>query len=467
MRFPTRTRVSECPGKNTNHSRRSAARPGDQAGTLSGMSRMLGGVAGAVISACTLLLGSITLTAQDYWEHVPLDSPVYSIAFNSQGHIYVGSDSAKVLRSTDGGQTFEKFFVRPGGSAFDYVGEIAINSVDSVFVTLFFFTTSRQSTWRSGDSGETWTQVFDHRFSQIIFDESDTIYASLSTSFSITVPPTIRVSSDHGNTWTQIEKRGIHSLVRNAAGHLFAGTFNAGIDKSIDGGSTWSSVFLDGTVTAGLMHITDDQRVHAIYGTVYASSDVNGENWQFRNPSSSGLISSMAVSGNDVFVGFLGDGVHMTSDAGVTWTKLDTSGLDNHLWLSEHQQIAVDKGGFVWVAADNASSHAPRLFRSRQAIVTDVYALPRAAEIAARLSQNYPNPFCDVTTVAMTLPRSEDISLTVYDMLGRVVEVLASGRYGPGRHEFVLQNPRMSTGVYAYRLSSGEHSESRRMTVVR
>ena len=119
------------------------------------------------------------------------------------------------------------------------------------------------------------------------------------------------------------------------------------------------------------------------------------------------------------------------------------------------------------MAADNATSHAPKLFRSTRAVATDVDDDARIASVSMSLSQNYPNPFADVTTVSVTLLRQSEFSLTVYDMLGRVVEVLASGTYGPGRHEFVLRNRRLSSGVYSYRLSSDTHSESRRMTVVR
>ena len=71
------------------------------------------------------------------------------------------------------------------------------------------------------------------------------------------------------------------------------------------------------------------------------------------------------------------------------------------------------------------------------------------------LYQNYPNPFNPKTTIVFDLPRAGDYSLTVYDVLGREVAVLASGTAPAGRYRAVWDATGFASGVYLYRLQAG------------
>ena len=85
------------------------------------------------------------------------------------------------------------------------------------------------------------------------------------------------------------------------------------------------------------------------------------------------------------------------------------------------------------------------------------------------LDQNYPNPFNPVTTISFSLPQSDEVTLTVYDVLGREVSTLVDGEeLQSGTHEVNFDGSNISSGVYLYRiqLSSGQQL-SRRMTLVK
>jgi len=84
-----------------------------------------------------------------------------------------------------------------------------------------------------------------------------------------------------------------------------------------------------------------------------------------------------------------------------------------------------------------------------------------------RLGANYPNPFRASTEVRFGLPEAAEVSLEVYDMLGRRVAVLASERMEAGFHRARLDGSRLSSGVYVYRLVAGDFAETKRMVVVR
>lgn len=71
------------------------------------------------------------------------------------------------------------------------------------------------------------------------------------------------------------------------------------------------------------------------------------------------------------------------------------------------------------------------------------------------LSQNYPNPFNPVTRIEFFLTEPGDISLTVYDMLGKEIEVLVSGGYSAGRHRIEFDGKNLASGVYIYKFNYG------------
>ncbi len=75
------------------------------------------------------------------------------------------------------------------------------------------------------------------------------------------------------------------------------------------------------------------------------------------------------------------------------------------------------------------------------------------------LSQNYPNPFNPSTTIQFGLPEPAEVSLTLYDMVGRKVMTIAQQDYIAGRHKVVLDASRLASGAYLDYLSRGEFNQ--------
>ncbi|MFA6456675.1 MAG: fibronectin type III domain-containing protein [Bacteroidota bacterium] len=70
------------------------------------------------------------------------------------------------------------------------------------------------------------------------------------------------------------------------------------------------------------------------------------------------------------------------------------------------------------------------------------------------LSQNFPNPFNPSTTIRFGLPEVSDVSLKIYDMLGREVITIVNTRLSAGYYNFEWNASRYSSGVYVYRLNA-------------
>lgn len=78
-----------------------------------------------------------------------------------------------------------------------------------------------------------------------------------------------------------------------------------------------------------------------------------------------------------------------------------------------------------------------------------------------RLHQNYPNPFNPSTYIRYDVPRESHVRLTVYNMLGQQVATLVDEEHGAGMYETLFDASHLPTGLYMYRLQSGDFVKTR------
>ena len=88
------------------------------------------------------------------------------------------------------------------------------------------------------------------------------------------------------------------------------------------------------------------------------------------------------------------------------------------------------------------------------------------------LSQNYPNPFNPNTSISYALPSGSNVSLNVYDIRGRLVRTLVDERKPAGSYNLMWDGTdelgrKVSSGVYFYRMQSGDFTQTRKMVIVK
>jgi Secretion system C-terminal sorting domain len=83
------------------------------------------------------------------------------------------------------------------------------------------------------------------------------------------------------------------------------------------------------------------------------------------------------------------------------------------------------------------------------------------------LSQNYPNPFNPSTIIRYQLPVNGQISLKVYNMLGKEVTTLVNEQKLAGSYEVTLNADKLTSGVYYYQLKSGNFVETKKLALVK
>lgn len=89
----------------------------------------------------------------------------------------------------------------------------------------------------------------------------------------------------------------------------------------------------------------------------------------------------------------------------------------------------------------------------------------------AILKQNYPNPFNSTTNISYTLPKTQQVSVALFDVLGRQIATLYDGVQTAGSHTFSLNlselDLNLSSGIYFYRLSTPESQMTRKMVYMK
>jgi phosphohistidine phosphatase SixA len=83
------------------------------------------------------------------------------------------------------------------------------------------------------------------------------------------------------------------------------------------------------------------------------------------------------------------------------------------------------------------------------------------------LSDNYPNPFNPVTTIEYKVPFGSQVSLKVFDALGREVKSLVNEFKSPGNYKVLLNASDISSGVYFYTLNAGEFSQTKKLMILK
>jgi len=131
---------------------------------------------------------------------------------------------------------------------------------------------------------------------------------------------------------------------------------------------------------------------------------------------------------------------------------------------------ATDSGRYVCKITNSIATELTLYSRLIHVVVsggTGVAENLAAAPEKFALHQNYPNPFNPTTTIAFNVARPSHVRITVFDRLGRQVAVLVNQRYERGSYQAVFDASQLASGVYFYRIRTGEFEQTHKMVLVR
>lgn len=348
--------------------------------------------------------------------------------------------------------------------------------------------------YRSADNGSNWensNEGINSAFIWSIVQNSSMVFAGTERG--------VFASEDAGQTW---QNTGLDSLDTRALavydGFLYAGTWGYGLYRTeLDSLNNWKPVDL-GSANPAIHSLAVDpvsnSLLVATFGTgLFRSED--GLSFTNINIGYAHIWTLGATSSGEVYAGTYGAGIYQSPDGGLSWNRV--SGLSAKYIYS----IAVDKNDNVFasswnkgvflklnsssgftstgllsenvssVSVDNSTGEiilgtsSGKIYKGSVS-VTDVNVydqLPASFE----LSQNYPNPFNPSTMIRYQLPMSSDVSLKIYDILGKEVKTLVDQNQPAGSYEVRFDASQLATGVYIYRLSAGNFTSVKKMMLIK
>ncbi|MFA7360873.1 MAG: T9SS type A sorting domain-containing protein [Candidatus Kapaibacterium sp.] len=120
--------------------------------------------------------------------------------------------------------------------------------------------------------------------------------------------------------------------------------------------------------------------------------------------------------------------------------------------------------GVVWVGQDGADR---KVYYDRYAAVTRISNNENIVPEDYSLGQNYPNPFNPQTMIDFAIPKNGMVSIILYDVTGKEIATILNREMTKGSYTVDFNASSISTGVYFYKLVSGNFTATKKMMVIK
>ncbi len=367
--------------------------------------------------------------------------------------------------------------------------------------------------YRSTNNGTSWENI-----SAALPSNFSNIYSFGGELFGIYFS-NIYVSTNNGDSWTlrssvTVPGGVIMGLTSNGS-NLYAFSNRKSFFVSTNNGKNWNEIIINDPRNMGMVNFASGGGTHvAVFGNVGALiSTNNGTTWVDKNPAA-GAISGLYSFNNIIFGFSFGGGIYKIGANDTGWIAVNKGIADNGLYqipksmygnattlyvgvyavISYQTKIYSSiNNGETWDTLSttglflNNTTVTPWFLTANQSNVFvycygtkihGVYSLPRTTSVTDvsetlpiefSLAQNYPNPFNPTTVISYQLSANSNVTLKVYDVLGKEVATLVNEYQLIGKYSFHFSsiNNNLASGIYFYRLQTENFSATKRMMLLK
>jgi photosystem II stability/assembly factor-like uncharacterized protein len=273
---------------------------------------------------------------------------------------------------------------------------------------------------KTTNSGFSWTQVS----SGTAFNLQDISFSGASTGYSVTsFNPTALKSTNGGLNWIPLplSVNGAYSVsfVNENTGFVKSALVN-NLVKTTNGGASWNNI-----------------------------TDPGGFYVRFRSPNLGWSVGGTA--GDSLLIAATGNG-------GQTWNRYTSKIINTILeifMLTDSVGWCVSNSGFIFKTTNGGGA------------LTGIMYSGNSLPGKYRLGQNYPNPFNPVTHIEFSLPETGFSELKIYDIQGRELLTLAEQELKAGTYIAQWNASGYSSGVYFYKLTSQNFTQTKKMVLIK
>lgn len=430
-----------------------------------------------------VILLSVNFTEAQSWttvSQVPSKSNLWYLSVVDQNTIWVSGHDNLYL-STDGGQTWQLRNADLNSTIW------AISAIDSMNC---WIGTDSGSVYHTSNGGISWSLQIADTGSFIngikMFDANNGVFYG--DPVDSAQPYQFRYTTDGGtnwnlapnapiagnevgivNAWDWTDKNhfwiGTHNLIANAqTANIYYTT--TGFTGIFDSTTVNGSGRLNGLRWRGIA-FTDS--LHGMAGSDFGNAvrtTDGGKTWSATNPPLKKYFFPETIIGlkdgsNLVRISLLDTLNHChifkTTDFGDTWQEetipdqVTTLGISDMQFLDGNIGFGVGLDGYLYKYTNT----------------TDVANTDNISPVNYSLLQNYPNPFNPTTIISYSIPRSNLVTIKVYDILGREVTTLVNEYKQTGKYEVEFNAADLPSGVYFYRIKAGSFNQVRKMLLLR
>ncbi len=157
-----------------------------------------------------------------------------------------------------------------------------------------------------------------------------------------------------------------------------------------------------------------------------------------------------------------------TYDSSTTYHMTITTNYTIYEWYAPGKKFSIFKIVYFTVIIPGFSTTSYKnVFYNPSSPLIGIIPVSTQVPSGFSLNQNYPNPFNPNTKIRFSLPKSSFAKLAVYDILGSEVQTIFSGQLKAGTYESNWDASSFPSGVYYYKLTAGNYSESRKMVLLK
>ncbi len=418
----------------------------------------------------------------DTWQRLTSVGKYNFTTINGKGNVVIaGTEKQGLYISTDLGQSWsvnyvsKKLFV----GFFSCGGNILYARASSNEVDGLFRLRENSEQWDSLGMGE-------HDPVDILVDNT-TLYMGGYDG--------IYKSDDEGNNWTKISSYlfDVQRMIKTSSGWLVA-SYSSGLQFSKNNMYTWGRLspgdftYNPRTELAAeddliVMSSTMERRVSSNFGDSWFST------YSFKD------ITWIKILHNKFFISGTIPGLYRSSDYGATWQLSATDSLykmiydfmiyedkiyllinsgvyysadDGETWIKTGEGLPTSTSGRLGITNNYLYANLNSgMYRIKRNEIVSVESQEEITPGSFSLAQNFPNPFNPSTTISFSLPSAQNVTLKVYDILGKEIATLVNEYKQAGSYSINFNAKNLSSGVYLYQIQAGNLIDTKKMILIK